>query len=170
MQVFFNHILSLLYYICRNYPRFDQCRKKFVASKKDGKKGRLEKYNIADFVKKEDSTYIDIFSDFKWTSLDQFCKERGQAKLKTLKAKKDFVERLGLAIQCDDEGVEGVAVAVNPPGVKSMRQGKRIAVTHERSAEYDDRDAATEAQQRSANSIRVAATTEQVPFLFGSCV
>ena len=157
-----------------HFLRFNECRKELIERKRKGQRGRHERVNLKDYIKKEESKYIDVYDDFKWVALDKFLKDRGMTKLRTKKAKIAYVESLGLSIQCDDDGKEGVAISVNEEGVKNMRRGQRIAVTREKKSTYEDKEEADEDAKKYFSTIQVAAHSEEVSFnillwLLSSC-
>lgn len=127
-----------------------------------GRRTRLEKLKVEDYVKKTESDYVDIWEEYKWIDLQKFLKDRGVHKqYKTEKARVKYIESIGLTLQPDANGKLGVAVALNEEGIRNMKRGKRLAVTKEKVTGVESREEAQELLSRGAAALNVSSHSQQ---------
>ena len=100
--------------------------------------------------------------DYEWVELKTFVDEKApQRKFKNNAQRRAYVEdTLKLAIEEDDEGVEGVMIKITAPNRKKVRRGKRVATSKEKEFFHDDKEALEADHTKNAKSLLVEGVTQ----------
>jgi hypothetical protein len=102
--------------------------------------------------------------DHSFHSLKEFIDlKRPSNRLKTDKARRDLVEKMGFEPKWDeDEQCEGVYIK---KGAKVIRKGKRVLAERVRTERHDTKGEATAAHEKTIKGLVVKAKTEDKSFL-----
>jgi hypothetical protein len=119
---------------------FKELRKDYLVAKLKGSK--RHKHRPADLLlltQKEEEEYIDVYETHTWTELTAFVnlKKPGN-KLRTPAQRTAYVQKLGLEVVLDDQGVEGVCTLKGDGSTKEMKKGKRISTKKIKQLSHED--------------------------------
>ena len=102
-----------------------------------------------------------------WTSLQKFCSQNFPShKFKSDAARKAFLEKRGVVLQNDENGIPGVAVPKEGDGdleQKEIRIGKRLSATKVKQMTYDediDRGVLNAQHNKNAGNLRVQSNSK----------
>ncbi|CAK9091159.1 unnamed protein product [Durusdinium trenchii] len=113
------------------------------------------------YTTRTSSDYIDFRQEGTWHDLkeyfDKVADEDSKKKLRSVSQKKAYLEKLGIRIQADERGVEGVVIIEGP---KKVLLGHRMSASKTKQSEHADKASMDELQKEDAAKLQISAQTK----------